>query len=265
MWCGVTAIVSSLFIFGLYKGFGFMLKQEEFKITTRNVSLTLPGWISEQGKEKVYDLVLSQREQNQFSRNLTDNIASAYKQNPLYKRVVSVKREFPNKIKVALELRKPVAVIKSKRKRFLVDGSGVRLPAKYYNWPNSNEYSVNIVVNKLKDIPSNGKAWKDKRVLAGVDLVNFLRKNNADKLLAIESIDVSNVGKRFFTKKSDIILLTRSGTRIKWGCSTLCRELNELSDAEKLRNLYSVARIAGKDFLNMEYVDVRWTKPVGKM
>lgn len=254
-----------MLIFGLYKGFGFMLMQEEFKITTRNVSLALPNWISEQGKVKVHDLVLSQSEQNQFSRNLTESIAFAYEQNPLYKRVVSVKREFPNKIKVALELRKPVAEIKSKRKHFLVDGSGVRLPSKYYNWPIDNEHSVYIVVNKLKDVPSSGQPWKDKRVLAGVDLVKFLRRNNADKLLAIKSIDVSNVGKRFLTKKSDIVLLTKSGTKIKWGCSTLCRELNELSDAEKLRNLYSVARVAGKDFSGMEYVDVRWTKPVGKM
>ena len=242
-----------------------MLKQDEFKISTRNISLILPDWISEQGKVRIHDLVLTQSNQNQFSKNLTENIASAYKQNPLYKNVVSVKREFPNKIKVALELRKPVAEIKSKGKIFLVDGSGVRLPAKYYKWPISNEHNAYILVKKLKDVPSSGKQWKDKRVLAGVDLVKFLIKNNADKLLAIESIDVSNVGKRFLTKKSDIILRTKSGTKIKWGCSTLCRELNELPDAEKLRNLYSVARIAGKDFTNMEYVDVRWTKPVGKM
>lgn len=264
IWSIITILASSSLIYGLYIGFDAMLRQEEFKIKKKKISFTLPDWISEQGKEKINDLLLSENSKSLFDKNLSEDITNTYKQTPIIKSVVSVKREFPNKINVLFKLRKPIAAVISRGDVFLVDDSGVRLPGKYYNWPINNEHSVYIMSDKLKEIPSIGKRWSDKRILAGVDLVKFLKRNKADKILNIEKIDVSNVGMRFLTRKSDIVLWTKNGTEIKWGCPPLCGEVDELSDVEKLKNLFSVARVAGKDFGNMKYVDVRWTKPVGK-
>ena len=78
------------------------------------------------------------------------------------------------------------------------------------------------------------------------------------------ALPISNVCKRRFTGKSDIILWTENNTQIRWGCSPLCNEPNELSDEEKLQNLLSIAKTEGTNLKNMEYVDVRWEKPLGK-
>ena len=52
--------------------------------------------------------------------------------------------------------------------------------------------------------------------------------------------------------------------KIRWGCSPLCNEPNELSDEEKLQNLLSIAKSEGTNLKRMDYVDVRWKKPLGK-
>lgn len=264
IWCTTTVLISSLLIYGSYIGFDVMLSQEDFKIKKDEVSFNLPVWLSDKGKEKIRDIVLSQNGQYLYQENITNNVALICKQYPIIKRVIHVKREFPNKIRIAFELRKPISEIRDNGNIYLVDNNGVRLPRKYYNWPINNKQNPYILARRVKGVPSSGKQWNDKRILAGVDLIRFLKKNNADRKLGISKIDVSNVGKRYSSKKSDIILWTKGGTEIKWGCSPLCRIFDELSDVEKLRNLYSVASEVGANFKNMEYVDVRWAKPTGK-
>ena len=264
IWSTTTVLISSLLIYGSYIGFNVMLSQEDFKIRKDDISFNIPDWISSKGKEKIREIVLSQNGKCLYEKNNTNNVAISYKQYPIIKRVIHVKRKFPNKIRIAFELRKPIAEIRDNGSIYLVDSNGVRLPKKYYNWPVNNNQNPYILARLVRGIPPSGKQWNDKRILAGVDLIKFLKKNEADRKLGISKIDVSNVGKRYSSKKSDIILWTKGGTEIKWGCSPLCRVFDELSDVEKLRNLYSVASEVGANFTDMEYVDVRWAKPTGK-
>ena len=109
-----------------------------------------------------------------------------------------------------------------------------------------------------------GNTWNDNGIKAGVELLKFLRANNVHNIFKILAIDVSNVCKKRNTGKSDIILWTENNTQIRWGCSSLCNEPNELSDEEKLQNLLSIAKSEGTNLKRMDYVDVRWKKPVGK-
>lgn len=263
-WSIISSLAVLLVLWGSYKCIDSISKLDEFKINKEEISFAIPDWITDKGKHEINNLLLVYDGQTVFDKNLTEKIAKAYEDNPLFKRVVSVTRKFPNKIKVSLALRKPVATVKCKGKSYLVDSDSVKLPASYYNWPGTDENSVLITVDKLKDLPYSGKKWKDKRIHAGVDLLRFLKKNKAVKTLEINEIDVSNVGKRFATRKSEIIVWTKSGTKIKWGGAPLSGDLSELSDEEKLQNLFSVAKATGKKFDGLDYVDVRWFKPVAK-
>lgn len=252
--------VASLCIGLLYLGLNALFKLDEFKIKQREISLAIPDWVSEKGKQEIKNISLLNKEYRIYDKHLTEKIATIYEQNPLFKGVSSITREFPNRINIRLELRKPIAAIKSKGQYFLIDSNAVRLPHEYYLWPTKNDQAIYILINKLYDIPPCGKRWDDKRILAGIELARFLRKNRADKLLEIEKIDVSKAAAR----ESDIVLWTKSGTKIKWGSSSLYAELNELSDAEKLKNLFSIAKVEGNKLKGLEYVDVRWDRPVGK-
>lgn len=253
-----------LVLCGLFKSFDMISKLEEFKVDKNEISFALPDWISDEGKHDINNLLLLDDKQTILDKNLTVNIAKAYENNPVFKRVVSVTKKFPNKIKVSLSLRKPIAIVKCKGKRFLIDSDNVKLPSKYYNWPNKSDSFVYIAVDKLVDIPLSGKSWQDERIIAGVDLAGFLEKNKAIEILNIKEIDVSRVGKNYGDRKSEVILWTKNNTKIKWGCSSLNEKLDELTDSEKLKNLFSVAKATGKNFSGLEYIDVRWTKPIAK-
>lgn len=263
-WSIISITGSSLIAFGLYIGFDLVIRLDDFKVDKSEIVFNLPDWVSEKGQYEINNLLLLDDNQTIFDKNLTENIAKSYKDNPLLKDVVSVTKKFPNKIKVALSLRKPVAVVKCKGNLFLVDDEGVKLPAKYYDWPKKGDNCVHISIDKFEDFPKGGNQWKDRRILAGIDLLKFLKNNNAIALLDIREIDVSNVGKRYSNRKSDIVIWTKNGIKIKWGCSELCGEFDEILDEEKLRNLFSVAKATGKRFDGLEYVDVRWSKPVAK-
>lgn len=262
--CIVIVFVVLVCIGSLYFGFNTLFNLDEFKIKKREISLAIPDWISEKGKQEIRNISLLNREYRIYDKHLTEKIASIYEQHPLFKSVDSVTREFPNRINIRLELRRPIAAIKCKANYFLIDSDAVRLPPEYYIWPTKNDHAVYILTNKLYAIPPCGKRWNDKAILAGIELVRFLKNNKADKILEIEEIDVSMVASRSAATGGDIILRTKSGTKIKWGSSSLYAGLNEPSDAEKLRNLFSVAKVEGTKLNGLEYIDVRWDRPVGK-
>jgi len=199
-----------------------------------------------------------------YENNLTQKIADIYGSVVLVKNVDSVKRIFPNKLAIKLELRKPMAIVKNRNNTYLVDHEGVFLPKEYYALKNTEYDSPYIQSSKLARLPLYGTEWNDKGIKAGIELVKFLRANNIHNLFKVVAVDVSNVCKRRSTGKSDIILWTENNTQIRWGCSPLCNEQNELSNEEKLQNLLSIAKTEGTNLKLMEYVDVRWKKPSGK-
>jgi len=161
------------------------------------------------------------------------------------------------------ELRRPVAIVKRKRKKYLVDKDCVRLPKKFYNYPVEGD-PIYIISKKSVKVPKYGEKWKDRSIEDGISLLNYLRHNKVDKLLKIVSIDVSKIGDRNKDGKIGVELWTKDGAKIKWGFSASSGQVNELSNYEKLQNLLSVAMEAGAELENVEYVDVRWKTPLAK-
>jgi len=161
------------------------------------------------------------------------------------------------------ELRRPVAIVKRKRKKYLIDKDCVRLPKKFYNYPVEGD-PIYIISKKSVKVPRYGEKWKDRSIEDGIDLLNYLRHNKVDKLLKIVSIDVSKIGDRHKDGKIGVELWTKDGAKIKWGFSASSGQVNELSNYEKLQNLLSVAMEAGTDLEDVEYVDVRWKTPLAK-
>jgi cell division septal protein FtsQ len=220
--------------------------------------------VSDHFSDAIKHIATLDKQYGMYENNLTQKIADVYGGIVLVKKVDAIKRVFPNQLNIKLVLRKPIAIVKNGGNTYLVDDECVLLPKEYYKLQNTEYESPCIQSNKLARLPLYGSKWNDKGVAAGVELVKFLRANNIHNLFKIVAVDVSNVCKRRFTGKSDIILWTENNTQIRWGCSPLCKEPNELSDEEKLQNLLSIAKIEGTNLKQMEYVDVRWKKPLGK-
>lgn len=263
-------------------GWHYLINLDTFKVKPGTFSFELPSWAKVELLDEIKKAPILTKSHSIFEKDLTKKIAEAYSAKPWVEKVHYVKKEFPNKIKIKFSLRKPFVRLRRIEKGtsfYLLDGECVRLSEKYYYWPDDDPEALFIQSNKLSKAPAYGEKWDDAGIQGGVNLVRFLRKNKVHKLLNITIIDVSNVtpppnpppaGGRVGVRgaKSDIVLITKKGTQIKWGRSPApggFKMHGELSDAEKLQNLLSVARVEGRNLRRMEYVDVRWDIPQGKL
>ncbi len=251
-------------IWGIQKVWYSLTELNIFKVSPAAFSFHNPPWMNDHFADDIKRIATLNDQYGMYEKNLTQKIADIYGGVVLVKNVDSVKRVFPNKLAIKLVLRKPIALVKSRNTTYLVDYEGVLLPKEYYTLKNVEYDSPYIQSNKPARLPLYGSEWHDKGIKAGIALVKFLRANNIHNLFKIVAVDVSNVCKRRSAGKSDIILWTENNTQIRWGCSPLCNEQNELSDEEKLQSLLSIAKTEGTQLRLMEYVDVRWKKPLGK-
>lgn len=253
-----------LTIWGIQRVWHSLTDLNIFKVSPSTFSFHTLPWVTDRFSDDIKQVASLNKQYGMYENNLTQKIADVYGGVVLIKKVDSIRRIFPNKLNIKLVLRKPLVVVKNGNNTYLVDDECVLLPKEYYRLPNAEYDSPYIQSNKLARLPLYGSKWNDKGIEAGIELIKFLRANNVHNLFKILVVDVSNVGKRWFTSKSDIVLWTENNTQIWWGCSPLCKEPNELSNEEKLQNLLSVAKSEGTNLKQMEYVDVRWKQPLGR-
>lgn len=260
---GVVCIII-LTIWGLKKVWNTLADLSIFKVSPATLTINLPPWMNNRFSEDIKQIEALHGQYSLYDRDITHKIAKAYDDIVLVKKVDLIKRVFPNKLNIKFTIRKPFVLIKKGDNSYLVDDESVLLPKEYYKFSDVDYVSPYIQSRKLSRLPLPGKEWNDKKIKAGIELVKFLRANNIHKLFSIVSVDVTNVHRERYSGKSDIILWTENNTQIRWGCSSFFKRPEELTDEEKLQNLLSIAKIEGTSLKQMEYVDVRWSKPVGK-
>ena len=258
----VVVVVFSAIWLGKF-GWKRLTEQDIFVVSPATFSFEAPDWATDEFAHEINNIHGLKDKYNIFEKDLTKKIVNVYESSPLISKVNYVQRELPNRLKMKFELRRPVAIVKRKRKKYLVDKDCVRLPKKFYNYPVEGD-PIYIISKKSVKVPKYGEKWKDRSIEDGISLLNYLRHNKVDKLLKIVSIDVSKIGDRNKDGKIGVELWTKDGAKIKWGFSASSGQVNELSNYEKLQNLLSVAMEAGAELENVEYVDVRWKTPLAK-
>jgi hypothetical protein len=259
----VVVIVFSVIWFGKFT-WKYLTNQDMFLVSPVTFSFETPDWATDKFINEINNIQGLKKKYNIFEKDLTKKIVAAYENNPLISKVHYVERELPDRLKMKFELRRPAAIVKRKGKKYLIDKDCVRLPGKFYKYPEEGDDPIYIISRKSVKIPKYGKRWNDRSIEDGVNLLNFLKHNKIDKLLKIASIDVSKIRGNHKDGNIEVELRTKNGAMIKWGCPASSGRVNELSDYEKLQNLLSVAKEEGVDLSNMEYVDVRWKTPLAK-
>ncbi len=259
----VVIVVFSVIWFGK-SAWKHLADQDIFLVSPATFSFETPDWATEEFVHEINNIRGLKNKYNIFEKDLTIKIVDAYESSPLISKVNYVERELPNKLKMKIELRRPVAIVKRKQKKYLVDKECVRIPEKFYKYPEEGDDPIYIVSRRSVKVPEYGEKWNDRSIEDGMNLLNYLKHNKIHKLLKIASIDVSKIGGSRKDGKIDVELWTKNGAKIKWGCSASSGQVNEPSNYEKLQNLLSVAKEEGANLTNMEYVDVRWKTPLAK-
>ncbi|MEK7467205.1 MAG: hypothetical protein AAB074_07325 [Planctomycetota bacterium] len=172
-----------------------------------------------------------------FDPDLTKNVTEHYQKNPWVSRVLSVQKEFPNTLRVKVEMRKPLVAVERKGEFILIDRDGVRIPGSYVNVPKFT-FTVCRVLGVRSTPPEAGKKWSDVGVDAAVGVASALSENRVDRMMTVHSIDVSRVGRG--GRETEVILHAEDSVPIEWGRSPSSREYGELTVEEKVRNLKGV-------------------------
>jgi hypothetical protein len=259
----VIVIVSSV-IWLCKSTWKYLTDQNMFLVSPVTFSFNTPDWATDKFINEIKNIHGRKEKYNIFEKDLAKKIADAYENSPLISKVYYVKRELPDRLNMKFELRRPVAIVKRNREKYLVDKDCVRLPEKFYKYPEEGGDPIYIVCGRSAKIPEYGGRWNDVSIGEGISLLNYLKHNKIDRLLKIASIDVSNAGGKNKDGKIDVELWTKNGAKIRWGYPASSGQVNELSNYEKLQNLLSVAMQEGADLSDMEYVDVRWKSPLAK-
>lgn len=259
----VTAVVLGLLAWGIYEGWRRLSISEEFRVREVVFVIHPEGGMIEALLKEVKNTrgIIGRR---LFDKGFPQEVARRLEDVPWVKRVASVKREFPGRLRIQLEMRQAVAVLKKDDTFYLLDEEGVVLPEAYFSWPRDQRETPYIESKRLRFAPKVGQRLEDKGILAGIELLGFLKENEVHKMLSLRAVDVTGVGWGRSQGESDIVIWTQGGTAIKWGCPPLCGHVDELSNEQKLNNLVSVVRAEGTKLDQMEYVDVRWKLPRGK-
>jgi hypothetical protein len=172
-----------------------------------------------------------------FDPDLTKNVTEHYQKNPWVAHVLSVQKEFPNTLRVKVEMRKPLVAVERKGEFVLVDRDGVRIPGSYVNVPKFS-FTVCRVLGVRSTPPEAGKKWSDVGVDAAVGVASALVENRVDRMMTVNAIDVSRVGRG--GRETEIVLHAEDSVPIEWGRSPASREYGELTVNDKVQNLKGV-------------------------
>ena len=205
-----------------------------------------------------------------FRPELAASVKTRLESSPWVTRVNRVERRLPNNLILHIDFRLPAGVVELAGRHYLVDREGYWLPEGLYSWPTEwDETRTPIITDsRLQGPPPRERPWNSASIPVGAHLAGFLREKGLFENLAIQSIDVSNVGRP--GSEVDITLRTDSGADIRWGAADCYREIDglrwsplERTDRQKLEmlctKLTDYPDMRGTDY-EIEYIDLRTNK-----
>jgi cell division septal protein FtsQ len=238
------------------------VKLDDFQFNLACLDLTAkPPWVRGNIEDQVRSVPPSTGNISLLDANATRKVASTLSANPWIKKVKSVIRDFPNRVRAEVELRDPAAFVLRAGRFYLVDSEGVRLPGEYGSM-NEAGLDLPMIVYVRSSPPAAGMAWDDPAVVEGAKVAALLKQNSdVVKAARIVAIDSSNIGGRRTPRESEITLITADRTQIFWGRGVNYSGATELPAAKKMENLRAVIRREGS-LADKEYVDLRFPNPV---
>jgi len=242
----------------------YITNLEEFRISPQAVKIDLPPWAKPELEREIRKGIAMRGQYSIFQPGLAARIAQEYEKSPWITRVVSARKELPNRIVMEIILRKPIARVMAGGKTYLIDKDCVLLPEELFRWK-EEEGTLPLVRVSDDTYPCTpGREWRDESVRAGIGLISFLKTYGLIKKLRIATVDINNTGRPHERGLCEIYLTNANGTIIKWGRFSNELRPGEVPNEVKLQNLLTAVKYRGYDLAGLEYVDVRWDNPYEK-
>jgi hypothetical protein len=191
---------------------------------------------------------------------LVDDIAAAFQKHPWVDHVVSVRKEFPHRVTVVLEYRKPAALVVTQTERFVIDKRAVLLPPPDLP-PAEDEFP--IIVNARSTPPTAaGTEWHDHTIEDAAKIADVL--GPSWKKLQLRAIEIPNLPENAKAEDAVYSLRTTGGSRIIWGRAPGSDHPGELTPAQKIGRLeeYLARKGSFTDAQGPLEIDIRHWKEI---
>jgi hypothetical protein len=224
---------------------------------------SVPPWLSPKDVESIRrESGLLGPRYSLMTPGLAGRFAEGYERSAWVRRVVASRARYPDRVRVVLELREPVAAVPTEGGYVLVDVEGIRLPGVRQAVPAVPGRRVPLLSGVAAPPPEAGRVWS-RRVREGAAVASVLDDLPADVARAVRvvSIDLENVGGAVDPVRPEVVLATAAGTVIEWGrsCASPRVGLEPYAEAkfEKLRRALRVyPGLRGLSRLKLQFDDL---------
>ena len=234
----LIVLVAALLWLGGKQVTRFIASRPEYTIDVSQLEVPeLPEWCSDEVKRSVRDTPLAKGRYCIAHPGLTAFLGHKCEANPWVRKVNYVRRAFPRRIEISLELRRPLCGVESRGRYYVIDQDAVRLPLAYSNWPAASR-RMPVVKGVQTPVPEEGDVWEDGAVKGAIETLRAINASkDVAKALDITVIDVSNHGGRVNPRASEVVVHTKASYEILWGRAPSRKCYGELTVNEKVRTL----------------------------
>ncbi|HEX8341816.1 MAG TPA: hypothetical protein VF624_12975 [Tepidisphaeraceae bacterium] len=236
------------------------------RVTIRN----RPAWMNDTLAARITGSVRAYVAAPASDTSLLQADAQTLSVDPWVKRVRGVRRVYDQQpgdtIEIDAEFRAPVALVRERDNYWYVDAEGVRLPEKLSAEQAGQlidagrSMRFRIIEGAAEPPIAAGLPWPGGDVQAGIEMIALL----ADKPYAdqIVKIDVSNFNGRVNPNESQLNLITRYGTEVRWGQPPSATAFFvEQRVNRKLEYLQQARQQTGRVDMNLQWIDLRFDNP----
>jgi len=190
------------------------------------VMLNRPVWMSDSLADQIIKAAKPLGLHSVFDHQLLVDTATSLQSSPWVKKVNAVRRLYDQSpgdtLEIDCDFRIPTALVKWADVYWLVDNDGFMLPASYSRQQldritTAADGKLNLrVIEGIAHAPMvPGELWPGDDLAAGLEMARTLA--NRDYTEQITTIDVSNYSGRLDRRDSQVVLLTKFDTQIRWG------------------------------------------------
>ena len=232
--------------------------------------LNRPAWMSDALAKRISDAARPAGAHSAFDHQLLVDTARALQADPWVRDVRQVRRAYGQRPGDTLEVdcayRVPTALVKWQDYYWLVDGDGYKLPDQYTRdqarrvmVDKDNKLTLRVIQGVAHPPVESGNLWPGDDLAAGLEMVKLLAGRNYAEELPV--VDVSNFNGRNDPQGSQIVLVTRYGTAVRWGRTPSAKDyFVEVPTSQKLQSLADIFdqmhRVDGGE----PWIDVRFDK-----
>jgi len=235
----VVPLVLAIVVFGILGTTAWqrLSLKRQYDIDEDSLRLTQwPSWCGEKMAARINATIKFKEELTGLDLHATRKVADAYRSSPWVRKVLRVRKAYPNNISISVDLRQPILAVRHGGRIHLVDRDAIHLPVQYGSWP-VDEVQAPLLTGVAVGPPPTTGVWKDGDILDAIATLNAVRTCQGMENVKIVEVDLSNKNGVADPRQSEIVLVTDRQARILWGRSPRSNAFGEHSVDEKVSQL----------------------------